>query len=199
MPLQLCARAAQLFARRASDTVAQERLPIWWPTDNMKKIFAAGALLALTALIGVASDGGPKRDILGLHLEMLQEDATKRLNEIGTFERDERKQQAVWQVRDPSFSHVIIGASKEGKLRFITAVARTDSDASRVPYASVGNLEQARQAGDPAIKNFRFEWSLPALKEQPAAIAQALGRDPEFLSTYSLKRIGATELPAAEE
>ncbi len=165
----------------------------------MKKIFAATALLALNMLVSHASAGEPRRDILGLHLEMTKEEATKRLNEIGTFERDERKQQAIWQVRDPSFSHLIIGMSKEGKLRYITAIARADSEATRVPYRSIGELKEAQQAGDPAIKNFRYEWSLPARKDQPEAVAQALGRDPEFLSTYSLKRVGAIEPPASEE
>lgn len=164
----------------------------------MNKTFAAGALLALSILVSHASDGEPKRDILGVHLEMTREDAAKRLDEIGTFERDERKQQAVWQVRDPSFSHVIIGMSKEGKLRYVTAVAREDDEAKRIAYSSIGDLEQARQAGDPAIKNFRFEWSLPARQDQPAAVAVALGRDPEFLSTYSLKRTGDTDTAAAE-
>ncbi len=163
----------------------------------MKKIFAAGALLALSMLASHAADGEPKREILGLHLEMTKEEATKRLAEIGTFERDERKQQAIWQVRDASFSHLIIGMSKEGKLRYVTAVAREDSAARRIPYSAIGDLEQARQAGDPAIKNFRFEWSLPARQDQPAAVAVALGRDPEFLSTYSLKRTGETD-PAAD-
>ena len=163
----------------------------------MKNIFPVGALLALSILVSHGSAAGePKRDILGMHLEMTQEEATKRLNQIGSLEREERKQQAVWQVRDASFSHLIIGMTKEGKLRYVTAVAREDNEAKRLPYSSVGELKQARQAGDPAINNFIFEWSLPARKDQPAAIAVARGRDPEFLSTYSLKRTGETD-PAA--
>ena len=165
----------------------------------MKKIFTAGALLALSMLVSHAGDGEPKRDILGIHLEMTKEEATKRLKEIGTFERDERKQQAVWQVRDPSFSHVIVGLSKEGKLRYVTAVAREDDAATRMPYSSVGDLHLARQLGDPAIKNFMFEWSLPERKNKPAAVAVARGRDPEFLSTYSLKRAGEAGPAASEE
>ena len=165
----------------------------------MKKTFAVGALLALSMLVSHASERELKRDILGVHLEMTKEEASKRLNEIGPFDRDERKQQAIWQVRDPSFSHVIIGMSKEGKLRYVTAVAREDEQATRVPYSSIGDLQQARQAGDPTIKNFRFEWSLPARQDQPAAVAAALGRDPEFLSTYSLKRTGEIDPAAGEE
>lgn len=159
----------------------------------MKNIFVGCGLLALSMLMAQGADQVIRRDILGVHLEMTKVEATKRLNEIGTFERDERKQQAIWQVRDPSFSHVIMGMSKDGKLRYITAIARTDSDARRLPYSSIGNVKQARQAGDAAIGNFRFEWLLPATKAQPEAIVEALGRDPEFLSTYSLKRSGAAE------
>ena len=140
----------------------------------------------------------PKRDVLGVHLEMTREEAARRLGEIGTFDREERKQQEVWQVRDPSFSHVMIGMSKEGKLRYVTAIARQDAEAKRVPYSTVGDLSQARQAGDPAISNYRFEWTLPAANDQPAALVVARGRDPEFLSTYSLKRAGERD-PAADE
>ncbi|MBA2432963.1 MAG: hypothetical protein H0V56_12760 [Chthoniobacterales bacterium] len=38
--------------------------------------------------------------------------------------------------------------SKEGEMRFITAVAREDKEAKRLAYSSVGNVEQARQAGE---------------------------------------------------
>ena len=141
----------------------------------------------------------PKRDILGLHLEMTKGEAKKRLAEIGSFEREERKQQEIWQVRDPSFSHVIIGMSKEGKLRFITAIARDDHDAKPVRYSSIGDLNQARQAGDPAINNFRFEWTLPPLNDQPEAIVVARGRDPEILRTYSLKRTGVSDPPEGKD
>ncbi len=33
-------------------------------------------------------------------------------------------------------------------MRFITAVAREDKEAKRLAYSSVGNVEQARQAGE---------------------------------------------------
>ncbi len=140
-----------------------------------------------------------KRDILGVHLGMTREEARKRLEEIGTFEREERKQQEIWRVRDASFSHVIIGLSKEGKLRYVTAIARNDADAKRLPYSSIGDVSWARQAGDPAINNYRFEWTLPAATDQPGTLVVAVGRDPEFLSTYSLKRIGDAQSAAAAE
>ncbi|CAN5232248.1 hypothetical protein BH20VER2_BH20VER2_17990 [soil metagenome] len=59
-------------------------------------------------------------------------------------------------------------------MRFITAVAREDKEAKRLAYSSVGNVEQARQAG-----------------ESPATIVSARGRDEKFLQTLSLKRVGS--------
>jgi len=131
----------------------------------------------------------PSREILGLSLKMTREEAQKRLQEIGTFERDERKQQQIWKVRDASLSHLIIAFNKEGQMRFITAVAREDKEASRVPYARVGDLKKAQQAGDEAIKNFHYQWDLPAGKDSPAVQVSARGRDPKFLTTWSVKRL----------
>ena len=130
-----------------------------------------------------------QRDILGIRLKMTEEEAHERLKEIGTFVRNEGKRQEVWQVHDESFSHLLIGFGKDEKLRYVTAVAREDKDAKRVPYERMGNLKKARQAGDPRINNFRYEWELPAEKDNPHTLVIALGRDPKFLTTYSLKRL----------
>ena len=166
----------------------------------MGKIFAAGALLALSMMASHASDPVMRRDILGVHLDMTKEEAKTRLAEIGTFEREERKQQEIWQVRDPSFSHVMIGMSKEGKLRYITAIARDDEQAKRVAYSSVGDLKQARQVGDASIKNFKYEWALPAAGDQPETLVVASGRDEDALRSLSLKRAsyGAPSAPEDE-
>jgi len=131
----------------------------------------------------------PGREILGLSLNMTKEAAQIRLQEIGTFERNERKQQEIWKVRDESFSHVIVGFDKEGQMRFITAVAREDEEAKRVPYANIADLKKARQAGDLAINNFHYQWEIPAGKDFPALQVSARGRDPEFLTTLSIKRV----------
>jgi hypothetical protein len=117
----------------------------------------------------------------------------KRLEEIGTFVRDERKRQQIWEVRDPSFSHLVVGFDANDRLRYVTAVAREDKEAKRVKYSDIGDTDTARQAGDVAIKNFNYEWTLTADKENKAGLVIARGRDPESLSTYSLKAAGAEE------
>lgn len=126
---------------------------------------------------------------MGIHLTLAQDDVHKRLKEIGTFVRDERKRQEIWQVRDPSFSHLIVAFGKNGKLRFVTAVAREDGGAKRVSYGEIGDLEKARQAGDPGIKNFIYEWDLPSQDGNPHTLVIVRGRDPAFLTTYSLKNV----------
>lgn len=154
---------------------------------TVKACSAAWLLLMLASPLPAAEPG---RDILGVSLRMSKENAQKHLKEIGTFERDERKQQEIWKVRDERFSHLIVGFDKVGKMRFLTAVAREDKEAKRVRYDEIGDLKKARQAGDVAIKNFNYEWTLPASKDEPAKMIIARGRDPEFLTTYSLKRAG---------
>ena len=131
-----------------------------------------------------------KRDILGLRLNMTKADAEARLKEIGTFERDERKGQQIWALRDERFSHVIVAADNEGRIRFVTAVAREGEKAKRMRYSEVGDLKKARQAGDPGIKNFNYEWSIAEGKDAPAMLVIARGRHQEFLETYTIKRVG---------
>lgn len=155
----------------------------------MKTLLTTVLLLACCMHARDSHAGEVKPDILGIDLAMSVEEARTRLKEIGTFERDERKQQQIWKVRDDHFSHVIIGADKEARLRFITAVARTDAAAQPVAYSSVGDLERARQTGNPAIKNFRFEWDLAPSGSKPATRVLAMGRDDQHLSTLSLKRV----------
>ena len=145
--------------------------------------------MSLTWASADASGGEVQRQILGIHFKLAKDDVHKRLNEIGSFVRAERKGQEIWQVRDPSFSHLIVAFAKDGTLRFVTAVAREDAEAKRVPYGEMGNLDKARQAGDPSIKNFNYEWDLPSQDGSPRTLVNARGRDPTFLTTYSLKKV----------
>ena len=104
----------------------------------------------------------PSRDVFGLRLSMTKTETDARLNEIGKFARPERKRQEIWEIRDPSFSHIIIGFEKEGQLRFVTAVARKDAAAKPVWYSEIGPLEAAEQAGTPEHKNLNYQRKLPA-------------------------------------
>ncbi len=156
-----------------------------------------GLLLACAFAGSTAAGTKPARQILGLRLSMKTEEAHARLKAIGSFVRPVEGKQEVWKVRDPSYANILIGFNKDGELRYITAVARTDKETKPVPYASIGDLTKAKQAGDPKIKLYNYQWQLPVGKGQPKTLVLAIGRDPTHLSTYSLKRLG--EGAAAED
>ncbi len=157
----------------------------------MQKIIPIAVLLCVTAALPAgAAESKPVRELLGLRLEMARPEAEKRLQALGKLERNERRGQEIWKVRDERFSHVIVAFTAEGEMRFVTAVAREDKEAKRVPYSFVGDVQTARQAGDEAIKNFNYEWNLPPQGKSPATMVIARGRDPKFLTTASLKRVG---------
>lgn len=159
------------------------------PQQRRVNRFLLAGLVSLAWFSADASAGEVQREILGIHFKLAKDDVHKRLNELGSFVRAERKGQEVWQIRDPSFSHLIVAFGKDGALRFVTAVAREEAGAKRVAYEEIGNLDKARQAGDPGIKNFNYEWDLPSQNGSPRILVNARGRDPTFLTTYSLKKV----------
>jgi hypothetical protein len=166
----------------------------------MKRINSSawvGLVLGILGLGNGALAQVPERQILGLRLSVTEENTHERLKAIGKLVRTEEKRQEVWQIRDEKFSHLIVGFNKIGKLRYVTAVAREDKDATRVPYDQIGDLKQARQAGDPKVKNFNYQWELAADKDDPHMLVIAMGRDAKFLSTYTLKSL--EDSPPAED
>ena len=127
----------------------------------------------------------PRREVLGLSLGMSKETARRRLQELGQLEREERKRQEVWKLRDPRFAHLLLGFDSQDKLRYVTALARAGG--SRVRYREMGDLKRARNDG--AGNNYYYTWELAAHADQPRGLAIARGTDPEYLSSYSLKKV----------
>lgn len=167
---------------------------------QMKRIKSStwvGFLLVILGLGNGALAQAPERQILGIQLGMTEEKVHERLKALGTLVRKEEKRQEVWQIRDASFSHLIVGFNKDEKLRYVTAVAREDKDAKRISYDHIADLKQARQAGDPKVNNFNYQWELPADKGNPHMVVIAIGRDPKLLATYTLKSL--EDNPRAEE
>jgi len=157
--------------------------------NAVRKIASICLLTAAAASLLLADEGaGTRRDVLGVQLTMNDAAVRKRLSEIGSLARKERKRQEVWTVRDDAFSHVVIGFEKTGELHYVTAVARSDKEAKRIRYEEIGPLSAAQQQGDAAINNFNYVWTLPEEEGRPAMQVIARGRDPAFLDTYSLKR-----------
>ena len=157
----------------------------------MKKLVALcvlSALFAASVSAEVRRPAGPRRDIVGLRLGMTKEAARRHLQKIGNLQREERKRQEVWEVRDAYFSHIIVGFDDEGHVRFVTAVAR-EGGGRRMRYSAVASLKRARQEGDVSINNYNYVWDLAARGKEPQGIVVARGRDPLYLSTYSIKKV----------
>ncbi len=155
----------------------------------MKKRATLYLLCLLLAASAHAAVRQPRRDILGIRLNMSKNAAHIRLEKIGHLQREEKKRQEVWEVRDKYFSHVIVGFDEEWRVRFVTAVAH-DSGQQRMRYSDVAALKRARQEGDVKINNYHYVWELEARGRSPKTIVTARGRDPEYLSTYTIKKEG---------
>lgn len=152
----------------------------------MKKI-ATLCLLSLLFAAGVsAAARSPRRDIMGIRINMSKKAAHNVLQKIGQLQREERKRQEIWEVRDDYFTHIIVGFDTEMRVRFVTAVAREEGQ--RMRYSDVADISKARQAGNVTVNNYHYVWELAAQGKNPKCTVAARGRDPQFLKTYSIKR-----------
>ena len=157
----------------------------------MKKLVKSALLsfvLAASAFASGATVPPPARDILGVKVGMTAEAAHTQLQKIGRFQKTERKRHEVWEVRDPHFSHLIIQFDKAKLVHFVTAVARLDAKREPMRYSDVAELKHAREKGEAAKNNFRYEWGLEAEGKDPKINIVAWGRDPQYLQYYSIER-----------
>ncbi len=128
------------------------------------------------------------KDILGIRVGMSKEEAQKRLEEISEFERDERKQQQIWRLKnDAHYSHIAIGYDKSNQVRYLTAFA--DSSKKRVRFSDIGDLSSAKQ--EITNPHYKYTWEIPASGENPAYFVSAYGTESEFLSSCSLMKTSA--------
>jgi hypothetical protein len=135
----------------------------------------------------------PPRDILGISIGMNKQDASRRLEEIAVFERDERKRQQVWKMKDASrYSHVAVGYDEKDQIRYITAFVDKALAKERIRFTDMGDLSKAKK--EIVKPHHRYTWEVPAIEGKPGYFVTAYGSEPEFLSSCSLsKTITANE------
>jgi hypothetical protein len=155
----------------------------------MKRILALGLMLPLAALAS-AAQAKVRPEIMGISLEMSREAAQARLKSLGQLEKEDRKRQEVWAIKDPRISHLLVGYDDENRVRYVTAIARTDGP--RMRYQEIANLRTAQRNSSQG--NYRFTWEVPARRGQFAFVMIAHGRDPNYLDSYSIKKVQDKEV-----
>ena len=126
-------------------------------------------------------------EILGISLTMSREVAQARLKAIGRLEKEERKRQEVWAVNDRRVSHILVGYDTDYRVRYITAIARTGGP--RIRYQEVVDVKHAQRVNYQG--NYKF--TLEARRGQFAYVTIAHGRDPQYLDSYSVKKVDPNE------
>lgn len=139
-------------------------------------------LLLLVGVVAIAAPARPQAEIMGIALDMSRDDARARLQAMGNLEREERKRQEVWMVRDQRFSHLLVGYDKDNRVRYVTAIARTDGP--RMRYAEVADIKSAKQIHSQG--NHKFTWNVR--HGQVTYVLTARGHDPQYLDSYSVKK-----------
>jgi len=147
-------------------------------------------LLLTVSLLVSASPSKPRPEIMGIALGMSRDEARTRLESIGSLEREARKRQQVWAIKDLRISHLLVGFDAESRVRYVTAIARTDGP--RMRYEEVADVKSAQRMQNQG--NYKFMWEVPARHGQLAYLMIAHGHDSRYLDSYSIKILDQEEI-----
>ena len=148
----------------------------------MKKLTTLLLLFVLSISVSAAF-ARPRPEIMGISLDMTRDDARTRLKSIGSLEREDRKRQEVWAVKDVRISHLLVGYDADNRVRYVTAIARTDGP--RIRYQEVADMKSAQRSVTPG--NHKFMWEIEGRRGH-SFILIARGHDAQYLDTYSIKK-----------
>jgi hypothetical protein len=145
-------------------------------------------VFALSVVLSVAIAATPGRagadEIMGIALDMSKADARAHLQKLGTLERETRKRQEVWAVKDPRVSHLIVGYDPELRVRYVTALAR--SGAAPIRYDEVADPKSAERLDNQG--NYKLIWEVAERSGHAGYLLIAHGHDPQYLDSYSIKK-----------
>lgn len=150
------------------------------------RLLVIGAVLVVAASVAEAK---PRPEIMGISLSMSRDAALARLKSIGQLEKEERKRQEVWAVNDARVSHLVVGYDTEYRVRYVTAIARAGGP--RIPYREVVDVKHAQRSSNQG--NYKFTLEVDGRRGQVAYVRIAHGRDPQYLDSYSVKRVDPNE------
>ncbi len=155
----------------------------------MKRLTSLSLLLVIGVLVS-AAPARPRPEIMGISLEMSRDNARARLKTIGSLEKEDRKRQEVWAVKDARISHLLVGYDAENRVRYVTAVARTDGP--KIRYQEVADVKSAQRTV--VQGNHKLTWEIEARRGHFAYILIARGHDPQYLDSYSVKKADQEEI-----
>ena len=155
----------------------------------IRRIVQLGLVL-LVASAASTAQAKVKPEIMGISLEMNRDAAQARLRALGQLEKEDRRRQEVWAIKDPRISHLLVGYDADNRVRYVTAIARTDGP--RIRYHEIAALASAQRTNNQG--NYRFTWEIPERRGQFAFVVIAHGRDPNFLDSYSIKKVAEEEV-----
>ena len=153
----------------------------------MTRLLTISVLLVVGAFASAEAKTRP--EIMGVSLSMSREAALARLKTIGRLEKEERKRQEVWAVNDARVSHLLVGYDTEYRVRYVTAIARAGGP--RIRYQDVVDVKHAQRSNNQG--NYKFTLEVDARRDRFAYVTIAHGRDPQYLDSYSVKRIDPNE------
>jgi hypothetical protein len=156
----------------------------------MNRVIALCLLLAVSGFAESAVAKQPRPEIMGVRLGMSRQEAHARLKKKGSLEKEERKRQEVWAIRDRRVSHLLVGFDPDFRVRYVTAIARPN--APRISYSEVADVKLAQQKNNQG--NYKFTWEVAARRKQSAYLVVAHGRDPQHLDSYSVKKLDNEEI-----
>src|SRR5687767_961689 len=155
----------------------------------MTRVLTLCLLLAVAAF-ATAAQAKLRPEIMGVSLSMSRDDARARLKSLGSLEKEQRKRQEVWAIKDPRISHLLVGYDTEYRVRYVTAIARANGP--RIRYDEVAEIKNAQRVNTQG--NYKFTWQVAARSGQFAYLLIAHGRDPQYLESYSIKRLEQKEI-----
>src|SRR5688572_7412210 len=110
---------------------------------------------------------------------MSRPDAEQRLEQIGKFERDERKRQQVWRLKDhPNYVHIVLGYDENSKVRYVTAFA--DPTKTRLRFTDIGDISKAK--AEIQKPHHTYTWDVQPEGDRLGYIVSTYGAEPEFSS-----------------
>lgn len=151
----------------------------------MKRAISLTMILLLSVSASAAFRELPT-EIMGISIGMSRADAQTRLQSLGSLERETRKRQEVWAIKDARISYLLVGYDPELRVRYVTAIARNGGP--RIRYDEVADVKSAERVQNQG--NYKLTWQMEARSGQSAYALIAHGHDAQYLDSYSLKKVG---------